>query len=229
MEEYEIKFDPKTAYRVRTTAINYGTPLSDTELAFCEHPLRIFAEQWRASMPRFKESELLEIFPEGIEIIPEKIKEWELEILELSNQIKERLKFIEDNYQDEYFRWAWRELLKLSEGNELLKMESHIARLKRLLSVKEGRPLPKGWITVEEIQQALAVPIETLIDQPLRKGGKTIIGLCPFHKERRPSFYIYTETNTCWCFGCCQGGDAIKFVRLLYNYDFKQAVRYLTK
>ncbi|TSC77448.1 MAG: DNA primase, partial [Parcubacteria group bacterium Gr01-1014_33] len=124
-------------------------------------------------------------------------------------------------------QWFWREWLKVTDGEELLKAEGHIERLKRLLAVGKGRK-PKGWFSEEQIQQALAVPIENLINQPLRKSGKTLVGLCPLHNERHPSFFIYPETNSCWCYGCNQGGDVINFIKLLHGYEFKEAVQYLT-
>lgn len=183
-------------------------------------------EEWRRSVPRFSEKKLLEIFPEARQIIPEKIKEWEEKKDEFSDIIRKKLILIRSKVNDEFSRWFWREWVKTNEGWELLKIEWHIMRLKRLLTVSKGR-IPKGRLIEEEIQKALAVPIETVFNQPFRKSGKAFVGLCPFHNEKHPSFYIYPATNSCWCYGCNQGGNVINFVRFLHGYSFKEAVKYL--
>jgi len=185
-------------------------------------------KEWEASLPRFTDKELLEIFPEAKQIIPEKIKEWKQKRAEFSDTIKKKLTLIKYKIADEFSQWFWREWVKVNEGEELLKIDGHIARLKRLLAVAQGWG-SKGRITEEKIQQALHTPIENVANQHLKlyKSGKALVGLCPFHPEKHPSFYIYPETNSCWCYGCHQGGNVINFVRLLYGFSFVEAVKYL--
>ena len=185
-------------------------------------------KEWRASLPRFTDKELLKIFPEAKQIIPEKIKEWERKRAEISDAIKKKLTLIKYRIADEFSQWFWREWVKVNEGEELLKIDEHIARLKRLLAMARGWE-PKGRISEEKIQQALRTPIENIANQHIKlyKRGKALVGLCPFHPEKHPSFYIYPETNSCWCYGCNQGGNVINFVRLLYGYSFVEAVKYL--
>jgi len=172
------------------------------------------------------DKKLLAIFPEAKEIIPKKIVELMQNQDELSNTIKKKLILIKHKTRDEFSQWFWREWVKVSEGEELLKIEGHLARLKWLLLIAKGK-IPKGRISEEEIQRALAVPMETILNQSFRKSGRALVGLCPLHKENNPSFYIYPETNSFWCFGCNQGGNVINFVRLLYGYSFKEAINYL--
>lgn len=185
-------------------------------------------KEWWGSLPRFTDEELLEIFPEAKQIIPEKIKEWEQKRAEAVDVIKKKLTLIKYKITDEFSQWFWREWVKINEGWELLKIDEHIARLKRLLAMAGGWG-PKGRITEEKIQQALRTPIENIANQhlKLRKCGKALVGLCPFHPEKHPSFYIYPETNSWWCYGCNQGGNVINFLRLLYSYSFVEAVKYL--
>lgn len=192
---------------------------------FRDHALDL-EKEWRKSLPRFSDTELLKIFQEAKTIIPEKIAEWEEKQDGLSEIIKKKLTLIRHRISNEFAQWFWREWIKITDGEELLKVEKHIARLKRLLSVARGR-VPKGRLTEEEIERARAVPIENLINQPLRKGGKTLVMLCPLHDERHPSFHVYPESNSCWCYGCNQGGDVISFIRLLHGYSFQEAVRHL--
>ena len=61
----------------------------------------------------------------------------------------------------------------------------------------------------------------------LRRRGKTLTGLCPFHNEKTPSFTVYPETASYYCFGCGAGGDVINFVRHIENLDYIEAVKLL--
>jgi DNA primase catalytic core len=53
------------------------------------------------------------------------------------------------------------------------------------------------------------------------------IGLCPLHRETRPSFYVNTRKNLFYCHGCGRGGDLIRFVELSEHLSFRQSVVYL--
>lgn len=186
-------------------------------------------KQWKEfmrSMPRLTDKKLLEIFPEAKQIIPSKIKEWEEKRDEFSDTIKKKLTLIKYKITDEFSLWFWREWVKVNEGQELLKIDGHIMRLKHLLTVAKGR-ITKERLTEEQIQQVLAVSIETLINQPLRKSGKALVGLCPFHNEKHPSFFVYPTTNSFYCYGCQKGGNTINFVEELYNFSFTEAVEFL--
>ena len=61
----------------------------------------------------------------------------------------------------------------------------------------------------------------------LRHRGRTHTGLCPFHSEKTPSFVVYPETQSFYCFGCGAGGDVITFVRKINNLDYVEAVKML--
>ena len=61
----------------------------------------------------------------------------------------------------------------------------------------------------------------------LRHRGRTHTGLCPFHSEKTPSFVVYPETQSFYCFGCGAGGDVITFVRKISNLDYVEAVKML--
>ena len=62
----------------------------------------------------------------------------------------------------------------------------------------------------------------------LKKLSAEYRGHCPFHQDKTPSFSINPHKKLFYCFGCGAGGDLIKYVQLLYNYSFKEAVTYLT-
>ncbi len=63
----------------------------------------------------------------------------------------------------------------------------------------------------------------------LSKRGRLVKGLCPFHNEKTPSFTIYTDSQSFYCFGCGAGGDAITFVRRIENLDYVEAVKVLAE
>lgn len=62
---------------------------------------------------------------------------------------------------------------------------------------------------------------------PLKQRGRTQIGLCPFHGEKTPSFTVYPDTNSFYCFGCQVGGGVIEFIKRMENLDYIDAVRLL--
>ncbi len=63
----------------------------------------------------------------------------------------------------------------------------------------------------------------------LSKRGRLVKGLCPFHNEKTPSFTIYPDSQSFYCFGCGAGGDAITFVRRIENLDYVEAVKVLAE
>ncbi len=63
----------------------------------------------------------------------------------------------------------------------------------------------------------------------LRRRGKNLVGLCPFHNEKTPSFCVYPENNSFYCFGCNKGGDIISFIMGVENLDFAEAVKFLAQ
>lgn len=63
----------------------------------------------------------------------------------------------------------------------------------------------------------------------LQKRGRSYVGLCPFHKEKSPSFHVSPERGFYHCFGCHESGDAIKFVQRTEGLDFIEAVRRLAE
>lgn len=63
----------------------------------------------------------------------------------------------------------------------------------------------------------------------LRKRGSNLIGVCPFHKEKTPSFNVNPTRNIFKCFGCGKAGDAVRFIMEHERYSFQEALRYLAK
>ncbi len=73
--------------------------------------------------------------------------------------------------------------------------------------------------------------IETAISSyvNLKRRGKNLVGLCPFHSEKTPSFTVYPENGSFYCFGCGVGGDVFTFTGLIENLDYIEAVKLLAE
>ena len=63
----------------------------------------------------------------------------------------------------------------------------------------------------------------------LKRSGSTLKGLCPFHKEKTPSFSVSADKQLFYCFGCGKGGTVINYVMLSENLDFVEAVKLLAQ
>lgn len=85
--------------------------------------------------------------------------------------------------------------------------------------------IPREYIT-ELVQRSDIVDVVESYVQ-LRRRGRTHTGLCPFHNEKTPSFVVYPETQSFYCFGCGAGGDVITFIKRINNVDYVEAVKFL--
>lgn len=63
----------------------------------------------------------------------------------------------------------------------------------------------------------------------LKRRGKNLVGLCPFHSEKTPSFTVYPENGSFYCFGCGVGGDVFTFTGLIENLDYVDSVKLLAE
>jgi len=63
----------------------------------------------------------------------------------------------------------------------------------------------------------------------LRRSGRLLMGLCPFHNEKTPSFAVYPDTSSFYCFGCGAGGDAVSFLMRSERLDYIEAVKALSQ
>ena len=88
-------------------------------------------------------------------------------------------------------------------------------------SIKEGE--------IEELKSR--TDIQNIISGyiNLKRSGKSYLGLCPFHKEKTPSFSVDSRKQLYHCFGCGEGGDIISFIMKVENLDFVEAAEFLAK
>jgi DNA primase len=83
-------------------------------------------------------------------------------------------------------------------------------------------------IDVEQIRRDYRLSDAVSRRTKLRKAGRQMVGLCPFHHEKSPSFYVYDATDGYHCFGCGANGDIIKFVMETESVDFRTACDMIT-
>jgi len=81
---------------------------------------------------------------------------------------------------------------------------------------------------IEQVKRTDLVALVQAKGIELKKNGKSWFGLCPFHADKNPSLSINPIKNLFQCFGCGAAGDAIRFVELFDQVDFKEAVKRLS-
>lgn len=83
--------------------------------------------------------------------------------------------------------------------------------------------------SIENIRQSISLLSVVEKTRAVVRNGQVYRCLCPFHEERTPSFCIYEDSNSYYCFGCQAGGDVISFVMASSGLSFPEAVEYLAQ
>jgi hypothetical protein len=98
-----------------------------------------------------------------------------------------------------------------------------------VLTVQNASTEKIGAVSIPHTLPAARPPIIDVIQQyiTLRRVGRELAGLCPFHAEKRPSFFVNEEKGVFFCHACGIGGDIITFVEKIEGVDFKTAARRL--
>lgn len=83
--------------------------------------------------------------------------------------------------------------------------------------------------TIEEIKQRADIVDVVSEYVTLKKAGRNFLGICPFHKEKTPSFTVSREKQMFYCFGCGEGGHVFTFLMKMSNMSFPETARHLAK
>lgn len=188
----------------------------------------------------YRDSELLEIFPEAKELIPVKIMEYEDERESIINNIhlfQQTVKEIATKEQkDEFFVWFWGyAYLKYFYAPRLVEIDRYLFRLKRQQSLINGeKHIYYDKLAEWENKKKIAAnyPLVELAEpylQKIRQSGNRLNALCPIHSEKTASFFIFINTNNFKCFGCGATGDSITFLMKMESLSFSEAVRRLSQ
>ena len=81
--------------------------------------------------------------------------------------------------------------------------------------------------TLEQVRAANDIVDVIGASLPLKRAGANFVALCPFHREKTPSFSVNPQRQIFYCFGCHKGGDVFAFIREYESVDFPEAVRRL--
>lgn len=88
-------------------------------------------------------------------------------------------------------------------------------------------PFPDSFLQELKLRSDITEIASSYVN--LKRHGRNMVGLCPFHGEKTPSFNIYTESGSFYCFGCGAGGDVISFIMKIENLDYVEAVKFLAQ
>ena len=80
---------------------------------------------------------------------------------------------------------------------------------------------------IEEIRYRCDIEETVSAYVTLKRAGSNRNGLCPFHGEKTPSFTVFPNTKSFYCFGCGAGGDVITFIQKIENLDYVGAIEFL--
>lgn len=154
---------------------------------------------------------------------------------EIKNYMLEKLSIIEDFMKDipdndipDDFDYELKAYVDLELARRKI-FESRIDFLKIALKrlYRENRAV-MGIETTYPVSkdEARAVPIENVCGR-LGIDIRRNVGLCPLHEERTPSFRIYPNNNSWYCFGCGEGGDVIDLVMKTQGLSFSKALKFI--
>lgn len=88
-------------------------------------------------------------------------------------------------------------------------------------------PFPESFLQELKLRNDITEIVSSYVN--LKRRGRNMVGLCPFHGEKTPSFNVYTENGSFYCFGCGVGGDVITFIMKIENLDYVDAVKFLAQ
>lgn len=84
-------------------------------------------------------------------------------------------------------------------------------------------------LTIDRVMEAARIEDVVAEFVTLKKKGINFVGLCPFHSDKTPSFYVSPAKNICKCFACGEGGSAVHFIMKHEQLSYYEALRYLAK
>ncbi len=87
--------------------------------------------------------------------------------------------------------------------------------------------IPDGVIEEIKYRNDIESVISSYVE--VKRRGRNLVGLCPFHSEKTPSFTVYPDSQSFFCFGCGAGGDVVTFIRRIENLDYREALKFLAE
>lgn len=188
----------------------------------------------RYSAPKMTDKEWIELDRTSVrEMCVEKVRELREDIGAMEDSIEEAYReyFAEKRKSktDSFDLWV-RHLfiVDVHLEKELQRKKSKLAYFNSLLIQSKGDTPHNNNITAVDIERAKEYPLEALLPELKPAGSKKMKCSCPFHEDRTPSFIVYLESNSFYCFSCQVGGNPIDFVIKSEGLEFIEAVRRLS-
>ena len=176
-------------------------------------------------MPELTAYQIADAFPdECLEFIPRALKSFGADMYEY----KERIKWL----MDMSFPDAEKALYRMFINHDVVRDRSKIIKkYEEVLKILKDKNDKSYYEQLNKVARAKARPIETFITLEKQKMGTSRIhGCCPLHDDSKPSFVIYRNTNTYYCFSACKtGGDSIDLFMKLNKVSFNEAIDFLSK
>jgi len=123
--------------------------------------------------------------------------------------------------------WFRREMWIMQEARAIDELRDAEKELWRYSVKKAYVEKPEHDIDLDLVK---TVPIDKLYAfEKKHRAGRGFQALCPFHPEKTPSFMVYEDNNTYYCFGCASGGDNITFITKLEGLTFRSACDLISK
>ena len=97
---------------------------------------------------------------------------------------------------------------------------------KRNLKIAKPGSFSNAPIKDEDKPSIIACFENVMDDTTTRRSGRATMACCPFHGENHPSFAMYEDTNSYYCFTCGEKGDSFKFLMEMLEIGFKEAKEY---
>jgi hypothetical protein len=183
----------------------------------CSEDLR---RSWEQNQPwmKYTPESWIHIFPE----MRNRVEELLLQKLDSRERIKKLYDLTEATFSKNLNERLFEEaLLDATLGKTLLSLDAKIKVYRRMLFDNSSKS--SGVISQTVISQAKSVPMESLIDQPIKRGQI----LCPFHHEKTPSCKVYPDHIH--CFGCGKSLDTIGYIMETQGLSFIDSVKFLCK
>lgn len=181
---------------------------------------------------------LVDTFPEEQALVMQKLREYWHEAKKTYRQLQEIRQRVDRTQSDTFSKWFFMKKNTFEEGKRLMWLKEQITQLERLKIIYEKKRLEKNlskefFKTKKERERfdidrmfsrkGLLLDIVNIEGITLKKNGSLYKGLCPFHTEQTPSFFVYAD-NWYHCFGCNEHGNFIDFLMKRKGLSFRQAL-----
>lgn len=186
----------------------------DDWIAYSEEQRRNWEKNqpWKCYLPE----DWIKLFPE----MKSRVEELLLQKIDTRDKIQNLSNLTEETFSKNLNKRLFEEaLLDATLGKTISSLNNKIETYRRMLFEKKS-PSSK-IINQSDINQAKSIPMESLIDQPIKRGQI----LCPFHNEKTPSCKVYSDHIH--CFGCGKTLDTIGYVMETQGLSFIDSVKFL--